>query len=662
MSTSRSNIAASLPRTRPSNIPPQPTIGATSITTEGIEGRTSSTRNRTSVRSGQVTSSVSSLRARTSPSQANRSDIPSSQAISTAGEGTESSTTSGIVSEVVGLSTRSHRTQPSTGVTVPGTRRTTRSIEPSTTQLTTPVEVIDQPKEVTLPARRSVRSSVQSGEGTLPVRRRGVQQPESTEVTSTRPPAQPRNVPLTQSLQQPTLRTTIVQPSTTPESIPIPNQHLMEEQEPITQVQQVRLPQSLLPQQATITTTRSSAAVVESPPVHTPPIIRVDYTNELRRFLSGLLSTVVSNPDQRDQLLSPENMEEWKKAFTHITYTANYPDQAHYEAYEAIGDKIADITFLAYVSNTHPGLGQEQLSEFRMHYMSKQAGGQSDLAERMKLHNYVRLGVGRNGQVTPLTTKIIGDLFESLFGVLFELGERIHRGAGFIYCSKLMEYIFQDQKLEEEKGHQHPTTIFSQNIPVQATYTTLESGMIKSDLRFDPQKNTYARLRQASKYTSRHRLPNPYQRVADIPPAQVIGSGIALTREAASRNAHASAVTYLRQTYNLTLVDIENITKIGDYVKYADQIEKINSLLNGSTVERLKNVDIDEATKDATMMLYVRNIDGSIIPYDFLPYEIMEKGRGDESTNQNQIIKERLLQMVIDNLTAQSTVSEVIID
>ena len=410
-----------------------------------------------------------------------------------------------------------------------------------------------------------------------------------------------------------------------------------------------------LPQQAVIDQEYQPPETIRFEPqvynVHIP----TKTTEELREFLSVLLVDHIRAPNTLDEILSDENMKRWEKAFTHITYTAVHHKQGNYEREENYGDKVVGLIFAGILRKNGTDYDQEKSSEFHAHYMSKREGGQPDLAKSLGLQDFIRSGHDIEGHRSPITTKMIGDVFESFFGTLFILGEDITPGSGYMYCMRLMEKIFEDKPLDEKMAHQQPTTIFGQNMPL-----LLDKSGIRADGSYYAHYTVgtagISKLRLAANYMDHYHpdRPNRYRELWNVLNRDmiVIGIGEGKSVDAAKIAATEAAMMTLSTKYNLTISAIEKITIYGDLIQYKEQVDVINNLLRprGMAVARLKSIKVeDEVGNTYDAYLFVRMDIVTIIPYAYLTY-VTETGSRDSNSNSVRTARTRLLDLVIAKL------------
>lgn len=167
----------------------------------------------------------------------------------------------------------------------------------------------------------------------------------------------------------------------------------------------------------------------------------IQWLQGLQSFLDKLLEPIIKNPADRNRYLDPMAMTIWAQAFTHETVSPSY----NYEDLEFQGDAMLKAVFPKYLRRKLPHLHKGEYTELNVAYMSKIM--QAQLSRRLGLGNYIRV-TGIDRAILNLET----DVFESFFGALDEISDRIIFGLGFANCYKMIDYIFKDIVIDESKG------------------------------------------------------------------------------------------------------------------------------------------------------------------------------------------------------------------
>ena len=196
------------------------------------------------------------------------------------------------------------------------------------------------------------------------------------------------------------------------------------------------------------TTTTTTTNIVNLPSIRTTdapeyieskieiiPFTSVKSGPDLRPFIRELLykysiGSLETEDSQRPKfykfMLNEKSMKIWQAAFTHESYKIVDPEAEDYEQYETYGDEVLNNVFFELLKEKERRSGRKytnsELSQLKMNYMSKQKGGQVDLAKQMNLHEYIRMGPDlEENTLQSYPDDIIGDVFESLFGALYEV-------------------------------------------------------------------------------------------------------------------------------------------------------------------------------------------------------------------------------------------------
>lgn len=184
--------------------------------------------------------------------------------------------------------------------------------------------------------------------------------------------------------------------------------------------------------------------------------------NILQNYISKLfiLFDIIPEPHENDDqnetynmtingLFDQEAMDNyWSVAFTDVSYDAI----RNYENFEYVGDKILGHIFSIYCKerfneNFTPALGTI------LHSKYMDAKFQSQLAIQLGMDKFIRY----NRRVTSTKTKSKGNIFESFFGCLEELGnKRIGPFKGTALCLNIIIRIFNQIAIDLATVKKHP--------------------------------------------------------------------------------------------------------------------------------------------------------------------------------------------------------------
>ncbi|SOB73892.1 RNAse III [Cedratvirus lausannensis] len=131
------------------------------------------------------------------------------------------------------------------------------------------------------------------------------------------------------------------------------------------------------------------------------------------------------------KLLSKDNMPFWEAAFTHESYNRN--NGKNYDQFEKLGDSVLKTSYVNFLLEKYPTISSSELSSLSAHYLSKPVF--ADIS--------VQLGLGKHMKTSVAQTLSSNeDLFESLIGALFWIGNRVGYGKGFIIADQFVKSIF----------------------------------------------------------------------------------------------------------------------------------------------------------------------------------------------------------------------------
>jgi len=152
-----------------------------------------------------------------------------------------------------------------------------------------------------------------------------------------------------------------------------------------------------------------------------------------------------------DNILSPESMKLWVASITHQSFNPDVKE--NYELYETVGDKIGNTCFMMYAMKNATDCTSQMMTNLLQYYMSKNNQGEWE-KKYLKIAGFMKGRISKLHLIEgELPEKIHEDVFESFFGVLWMIGEKITTGLGSIFCSTLLNYIFQDTKIDYSITH-----------------------------------------------------------------------------------------------------------------------------------------------------------------------------------------------------------------
>ena len=150
----------------------------------------------------------------------------------------------------------------------------------------------------------------------------------------------------------------------------------------------------------------------------------------------------------RLKLVGQDAMNYWIVAFTHKSFNRN--PESNNEVLEHLGDKVTGLTFDKYLITKFPTITESEASELGSAYMSKEF--QAETAVNLGLVPWVRILVDRSKHVRE-------DLFEAIFGALFQIGDNIFTsGAGYVLCYNAIVNLFEGIQIDFRLARGHPKT------------------------------------------------------------------------------------------------------------------------------------------------------------------------------------------------------------
>jgi len=159
-----------------------------------------------------------------------------------------------------------------------------------------------------------------------------------------------------------------------------------------------------------------------------------------------------------DSFASQEHLQTWYKALVFETYDINN----NYEALEYLGDRILKSVFAAVMFELHPELTNSQMSNLDMFFMSKSRQG--DMAtDTLQLTPLILTSSNLPDAPPDLapedTSKLAVDVFESFFGALWLVGDRVAFGLGYVACYNLLKILLADEEIQDEINGDRKTRV-----------------------------------------------------------------------------------------------------------------------------------------------------------------------------------------------------------
>lgn len=197
------------------------------------------------------------------------------------------------------------------------------------------------------------------------------------------------------------------------------------------------------------------------------------WLENLKEFLlQNIIPYTTEDKELWPILVSEEAMKIWKVAFTHESYNPNKGE--NYEELEKLGDKVLGLNFLLYLMDKYPEFSRKELSEIPNYYLSKK--------ELSKISYKLRLSTMARTNIRGIN--LDEDLFESLFGALFTIGDKlIIEGAGNLLCKRLLYSIYSEIYLDIDVARGKPKT--------QINEIFQKAGWGKLDTEWDEETGTF---------------------------------------------------------------------------------------------------------------------------------------------------------------------------
>lgn len=188
-------------------------------------------------------------------------------------------------------------------------------------------------------------------------------------------------------------------------------------------------------------------------PERPPPDASLDTENlkEYREYAKSQLNGIVDE-SHYDAMFGPDSYQTWRDSITHKSVDPSH----NYEMLEYDGDLILKSCFTTLLAEHFPNLTEQEATNLSSQYMSKR--GQGPMTKQLSLDKFLVTDTRDNKQYE--------DVFESFFGAIFRLGERIRDGVGYGYAKGFMRNLIRAifSKIDRRMGKGDPKTILEQRI------------------------------------------------------------------------------------------------------------------------------------------------------------------------------------------------------
>lgn len=161
-----------------------------------------------------------------------------------------------------------------------------------------------------------------------------------------------------------------------------------------------------------------------------------EWISAFQAFIYQQLARIIPDEQARVPYVGTyEVMRIWLNAFTHQSF-----DLAHnYEQLETLGDRALEFAFTRYLMRKFPQITDSEITQLKRAYMSsKEHGKQQEYARRLGFEPYIRF-VG-----LEVPDPILEDVFESFFGALVEVSDKLKDGLGMVNVSNFVASFFEE--------------------------------------------------------------------------------------------------------------------------------------------------------------------------------------------------------------------------
>lgn len=157
------------------------------------------------------------------------------------------------------------------------------------------------------------------------------------------------------------------------------------------------------------------------------------WEDKLRTTVYSIMDAIKMNRKYFDLYIN-----KWRETFT----AASYQFHENYEIREKVGDSIAKSALLYLMFQLFPDVTPQTMSESASLILSKPIQGK--ISKDLGWAATLRTGfVSENNGVVEygVTTSTAEDLFESIFGTVYEIGNLIGSGGGDVYARNLIRWL-----------------------------------------------------------------------------------------------------------------------------------------------------------------------------------------------------------------------------
>lgn len=246
-----------------------------------------------------------------------------------------------------------------------------------------------------------------------------------------------------------------------------------------------------------------------------------EWLSAFQAFIYQQLARIIPDATARIPYVGTyEVMRVWVDAFTHESF-----DLAHnYEQLETLGDRALEFAFTRYLMRKFPRITDSEITQLKRAYMSsKEHGKQPEYARKLGFEPYIRF-IG-----LEVPDSILEDVFESFFGALIEVSDRLKDGLGMVNVSNFVASFFEEVGIDYALATEGDKSIVHERFMQFRWGKPLEQEEpIEGGIRV-----TVSLTPEALNYLTRHG-------VTEVDP--VIGVGEARSKLPAARIAYAEAL------------------------------------------------------------------------------------------------------------------------
>jgi dsRNA-specific ribonuclease len=352
------------------------------------------------------------------------------------------------------------------------------------------------------------------------------------------------------------------------------------------------------------------------------------WSARVRETLYAILRPICATDASCNRLLAPEFMPIWETALTHDTYDS----QNNYERLEYLGDAVLKFVFPLYLSRAYPQFTNHNLTLLNNAYMSRDH--QVAFSKKLGLVELVRTAVPG---FFPYPAQ--GDIFESMFGALNEVGDKITPATGSIYCYNLIINLYQESEITVDHGMGANKTQVTQSFSRFGLDVPEETVSVSKKGNTSTTTITVSLTRQQMAWLKKHKfkISNP-----------IIGKGSGPTIIVASLNAYiAAGQTLMRLGYTHEFVSTLRRTKELESLRQPQLVEQAIAKVKREGYVSLEFYSPSKMQSSSKYLLQLRAItrDGTVQPLANVLCRVVDEDSRYEERNTNSIA---LLQSYVD--------------